>query len=104
MEGVQTFVHFDLKELKECLGDDKKLRNLIKSKLCDMAEICFLEPGFVLPFVPEVLDKVKEEIGKMKFGPREYYPLVQHNELRIQLTMPTAGKVGVLFWAAKVVV
>jgi hypothetical protein len=104
MEGVQTFVHFDLKELKECVGDDKRLRGIIRSKLCEMAEICFLEPAFVLPFVPEVMEKIKEEIVKFKFGPKEHYPIIQHNVLKLQLTMPTAGKVGHLFWAAKVVV
>jgi hypothetical protein len=102
--SVEVNAEFSLSELRKLKDDETELRRLVRKELIRLAEICYLEDVFALPLLEEILDVVKEECVKFKTGPRTTYPDPRYNILKIQINMPTRGKVGVVHWGTKVIV
>lgn len=106
MEAISLEVNaeFSVADLRTARTDESALLRLVRKELSRLADICGLEEVSVLPFTEELAEKVKEECAKFKSGPREFYPDTRYNILKIQINMPTRGKVGVVYWGTKVVV
>lgn len=93
-------IRLTMNEVRELAGKDKQLEKLIKTKLDALAAFYYLPEGFMHHLAEDVMTKIKEEAIKIRGG-RDPYPQVIYNGLSVQVTMPTAGKIGVASWDSK---
>jgi hypothetical protein len=100
MDGYQ--IKLSLVDLKATLKSDKALKALIEKELVALAEKLYISPKITLLMVDEVFEKARTETSKFKDADMglgvDPYPRAACNNLSIQITPPTKGKVGVHEW------
>ena len=101
MDGHQ--LKFDLKDLKETLGNDDALSVLVVAELTKLGLQNDLKPEFMLGLVDDVVKAIREQTIKFRTG-RDAYPPSNVNMLAVQISLPSVGKVGVTEFGTRVCV
>lgn len=102
MNGAQA--KFAVEDLRNTRYDDAALKVLIEKQLVELASFDDLELSYLLPLAPEIFDVVRKETDKFSSDRKRPYPPVDKNNLSVQVTLPTKGRVGVVEYNTRITV
>lgn len=100
MDGAQVKV--SVQDLRNTLQDDAALKVLVEKQLAELAAFSDLELAFLLPLAPDIVDKIREQTKRFSQARANPYPPASVNNLSVQVTLPTKGRVGVTEWNSKI--